>query len=65
MTKDEAISALSELDPGFYDYYGHVDAGGAHMKADEILIKFLSTNGFDGISNAWTKAKDNCGFWCA
>jgi hypothetical protein len=65
MTKDEAVAELSALDPGAYDYYRHVDAEGAHMKADEILIEFLSTNGFDGISNAWTKAKDSCGFWYA
>lgn len=57
MTKDDAIKLLLAIDGG--------DREEAHVSADEILIKFLMTNGHREVAEAWIDTKERVGFWYA
>lgn len=61
MTQDEAVVALDAI---CYENSG--DAEGAHLAADETLLKFLDENGFKEIADAWRRADERYdGFWYA
>jgi len=58
MTKGEAIELLNNISIG--------DTEATHIEADQILLQFLSENGFIEVARAWSKASDRCGgFWYA
>ena len=57
MTKDEAVTMLKCLDEG--------DNERAHAEADEILLEFLRTNGYEEIADAFEDAADRITFWYA
>jgi hypothetical protein len=56
MTEQQAIDELKELDG---------DPEGSHSMADEILLQFLSDNGFKSIADEWETTCKRVGFWYA
>ena len=55
MDLQEAISQLNQLDRNH--------PAQAHEEADWILLEFLSSQGFGAVSDAFSKARDDVGFW--
>lgn len=47
MTRDEAVAALRKL----ADTHNHDSS--AHIEADDILIEFLKTLGYEDVAAAW------------
>lgn len=56
MTAEEAVSQLKNLSR---------DPEEAHGKAEDILLEFLSSQGFGEVSMAFSQARDSIGFWYA
>lgn len=62
MTKDEVIRDLNAI----YPDGGYVDRERAHGDADEFILKFLETNGYADVAQAWHEVASRCGgFWYA
>ncbi len=57
MTKEEAIEAISKLDASGPEC--------THIDADQILLAFLSDNGFEDVARAWSSKEQQSGFWYA
>ena len=58
MNAEETIAALDAIDGS--------DTEKAHGEADGYILKFLSDNGFDAISQAWERVDEKArGFWYA
>ena len=56
MNKEQAIRLLADIKAG-------EDPETAHHVADSALIQFLRDNGHPDLAQAWTEAKNRCGFW--
>ena len=58
MTKEEAIKELNSINAG--------DTELAHVDADNVLINFLLSNGYEDIIQAYVEVDKRCGgFWFA
>lgn len=58
MTKDQAINQLNAIPDE--------DVESAHVAADQVLLEFLTANGFAEVADAWTALEKRCdGFWYA
>jgi len=58
MTLEQAVEALNNIKAG--------DQEMAHGAADDILLEFLKTNGYVGLTDAWLDVDARVGgFWYA
>lgn len=56
MNADQAITLLASIDLN--------DAEQAHIEADEVLLRFLDTNGHLDIAEAYRRVREHAaGFW--
>lgn len=56
MNADQAITLLASIDLN--------DAEQAHIEADEVLLRFLDTNGHLDIAEAYRRVREHTvGFW--
>jgi hypothetical protein len=58
MTESEAVQRMEEL-----ALLGDEEI--AHIEADRLLVDFLHAHGFKSLVGAYTRCRDDVGFWYA
>jgi hypothetical protein len=57
MTHEDVLQALETMQAG--------DNEAVHYAADDLLLNFLRSEGYNDIAEAYERARDRVGFWYA